>query len=118
MTQGIGLRWAFMGPAMCAHLGGGKGGLKHRLEHLGWRGSEATKISLSAAVEEIAGATAMDDLERWRDADLVTQRRALEPRDESPPKRGCREPFIGLSEHGVSSAGRRPWRLLLIARTA
>ena len=79
MTQGIGLRWAFMGPAICAHLGGGKGGLKHRLEHLGWRGSEATKTSLSAAVDEIAGATPMDDLERWRDANLVAQRRALKP---------------------------------------
>jgi carnitine 3-dehydrogenase len=79
MTQGIGLRWAFMGPALCAHLGGGKGGLKHRLEHLGWRGSEQTKASLSAAVENLAGATPMDDLERWRDANLVAQRRALKP---------------------------------------
>jgi 3-hydroxyacyl-CoA dehydrogenase len=77
VTQGIGLRWAFMGPAMCAHLGGGKGGLKHRLEHLGWHGSDATKKSLSAAVGDIAGATPMDDLERWRDANLVAQRRAL-----------------------------------------
>jgi 3-hydroxyacyl-CoA dehydrogenase len=77
MTQGIGLRWAFMGPAICAHLGGGKGGLKHRLEHLGWRGSDATKASLTAAVEALAGATPMDDLERWRDANLVAQRRAL-----------------------------------------
>jgi carnitine 3-dehydrogenase len=79
MTQGIGLRWAFMGPAMCAHLGGGKGGLAHQLAHLGWRGSDASKASVVAAVEQMAGGNSMDDLERWRDANLVAQRRALKP---------------------------------------
>lgn len=79
MTQGIGLRWAFMGPAMCAHLGGGKGGLKHQLAHLGWRGSDASKASIEGAVEAIAGGISMDDLEHWRDANLVAQRKALKP---------------------------------------
>ena len=32
--------------------------LKHRLEHLGWRGGDATKTSLSAAVGDLAGAYA------------------------------------------------------------
>src|SRR5690349_17285252 len=59
MTEGIGLRWAFMGPAMCAHLGGGKGGLKHQIAHLGWHGSPASKASIEGAVEQIAGGISM-----------------------------------------------------------
>jgi carnitine 3-dehydrogenase len=79
MTQGIGLRWAFMGPALGAHLGGGKGGLAHYLEQFGWRGSAATKASLLAAVDQAAGEMSMDELERWRDGNLVAQRQALKP---------------------------------------
>ena len=79
VTQGIGLRWAFMGPAMCAHLGGGKGGLAHYLAHFGWRGSEAGKASVIAAVDQIAGMVSIDELERWRDANLIAQQKLLKP---------------------------------------
>jgi carnitine 3-dehydrogenase len=35
MAHGPGLRWAILGQFMNAHLGGGEGGIKHLLEHLG-----------------------------------------------------------------------------------
>jgi carnitine 3-dehydrogenase len=35
MAHGPGLRWAVLGQFMNAHLGGGEGGIKHLLEHLG-----------------------------------------------------------------------------------
>ena len=35
MAQGPGLRWAILGQFMNANLGGGDGGMKHLLEHLG-----------------------------------------------------------------------------------
>jgi carnitine 3-dehydrogenase len=35
ICQGPGLRWAFMGPHLLYHLGGGEGGYRHYLEHLG-----------------------------------------------------------------------------------
>ena len=68
-----------MGPAMCAHLGGGKGGLSHYLDHFGWRGSEAGKASVIAAVDQIAGKVSIDELERWRDDNLIAQQKLLKP---------------------------------------
>jgi carnitine 3-dehydrogenase len=35
MTQGPGLRWAFMGPCLTFHLAGGSGGMAHMLDHFG-----------------------------------------------------------------------------------
>jgi 3-hydroxyacyl-CoA dehydrogenase len=35
IAHGPGLRWAFMGPHMAHHLAGGRGGLRHLLEHIG-----------------------------------------------------------------------------------
>lgn len=35
MAHGPGLRWAILGQFVNAHLGGGEGGIKHLLEHLG-----------------------------------------------------------------------------------
>jgi carnitine 3-dehydrogenase len=35
MAHGPGLRWAILGQFMNANLGGGDGGMKHLLEHLG-----------------------------------------------------------------------------------
>ena len=35
ICQGPGLRWAVMGPHLLYHLGGGEGGYRHYLEHLG-----------------------------------------------------------------------------------
>jgi 3-hydroxyacyl-CoA dehydrogenase len=35
VTCGPGLRWALMGPTLTLHLGGGEGGLRHFVDHLG-----------------------------------------------------------------------------------
>ncbi len=35
VAYGPGLRWAFMGPSLTFHLGGGDGGMAHFLDHLG-----------------------------------------------------------------------------------
>ena len=35
IAYGPGLRWALMGPHMAHHLAGGRGGLRHLLEHIG-----------------------------------------------------------------------------------
>lgn len=71
VTGGVGLRWAFMGPALCYHFAGGRGGIDHSLAHFGWWGSEASKQDIRESVAEIAGGRSMEELERWRDANLV-----------------------------------------------
>ena len=35
VSQGPGLRWAIMGPIMTYHLGGGAGGLRYLMDHIG-----------------------------------------------------------------------------------
>jgi hypothetical protein len=56
MNQGPGLRWAFAGPVMCEHLSGGKGGVRHTLEHFGWRfGDDEGRQHCIDAVETMAG---------------------------------------------------------------
>ena len=35
ITYGPGMRWALMGPHLIYHLGGGSGGYRHYLDHLG-----------------------------------------------------------------------------------
>ena len=83
MTFGPGLRWAFAGPVMCYHLGGGKGGVRHMLEHFGWQGEPAEADALVAAVERMAGHMTLDELERWRDRNLLSMLDSLQP---LPPK--------------------------------
>ncbi|HAF49636.1 MAG TPA: 3-hydroxyacyl-CoA dehydrogenase [Synergistaceae bacterium] len=87
---GPGLRWAFMGPHLTYHLGGGKGGLKYFLEHLGpafesyfedlgsWtRIPEHAKPKLvEGVIEEVQGKS-IDDLVKWRDAKLAEVLKAV-----------------------------------------
>jgi 3-hydroxyacyl-CoA dehydrogenase len=66
MSQGPGLRWAVFGPHMTFHLGGGRGGMGHFLDHLRgpiqtwWddlgdaRLDEATRAALLAGLEQAA----------------------------------------------------------------
>ncbi len=79
ITHGPGLRWAAVGPHMAYHLGGGEGGIRHYLEHLGpsqvrrWASlgapglDEATKAALIDGVLEEAGERSIADLEAERD---------------------------------------------------
>jgi carnitine 3-dehydrogenase len=71
MCYGPGMRWAFAGPAMCYHLGGGKGGLEAMIEQFGFDGSEQAQQNLIASVKRMSAGKDMDALENWRDANLV-----------------------------------------------
>ncbi|HVE21540.1 MAG TPA: 3-hydroxyacyl-CoA dehydrogenase NAD-binding domain-containing protein [Acidocella sp.] len=82
ICQGPGLRWAFMGPHLLYHLGGGEGGYRHYLEHLGpsqearWATlrtsplTPALREQLIAGVEDELRALRMDEPARQRDQGL------------------------------------------------
>lgn len=82
MIEGPGLRWSAIGPHMAYHLGGGSGGLRAYLEHLGesqvrrWSelGSPAltreVREALINGVEREASGRSIDSLAKRRD-DLV-----------------------------------------------
>lgn len=80
---GPGLRWALMGPHMTFHLGGGEGGMRHFIDHLGpaieswWADLGAPQLTpeiadqLVAGVDDEAQGRSIGDLARTRDALLV-----------------------------------------------
>jgi carnitine 3-dehydrogenase len=72
MSYGPGLRWAFAGPAMCYHLGGGKGGLEAMIEQFGFDGNEDATRNLIKSVKKMSQGKTMDELEHWRDENLLT----------------------------------------------
>ena len=81
LVYGPGLRWAFMGPILGMHFTGGEGGIRGNIAHFGWSGPpELEKVAI-AAVDEMTGDRDADTLERWRDRNLVTLLRGLEPFD-------------------------------------
>jgi len=95
VSRGPGLRWAFMGPHITYHLGGGRGGIQEFIEHIGptfescWSSmSSWTSIPPSAlkkvvkALEEEVGTRNSEELARWRDAKLVRILKAIS--DDSP----------------------------------
>lgn len=83
IAYGPGMRWALIGPHLTYHLGGGKGGYRHYLDHLGatqearWREhgtaelTEELKELLIAGVEEELRDEDSDSLVERRDAALV-----------------------------------------------
>jgi len=83
ITHGPGLRWALNGPHLTYHLGGGKGGYRHYLDHLGptqeerWKGlgtpslTEALKDALVAGIERELEGQDRETLTQRRDAALV-----------------------------------------------
>jgi 3-hydroxyacyl-CoA dehydrogenase len=83
IAHGPGLRWAFMGPHLTYHLGGGAGGYRHYLDHLGptqvarWADQTTPDLTpelIETLVTGIAAATegeSTEDLARRRDAALV-----------------------------------------------
>ena len=82
ICQGPGLRWAFMGPHLLYHLGGGEGGYRHYLEHLGpsqearWATlrtsplTPALREQLITGVEDELRALGMKDPAQQRDQGL------------------------------------------------
>lgn len=95
LVAGPGLRWAFMGSNLALHLGGGSGGLKYFIEHLGpafsiwWRDmSTWEKISASAEAKIVQGikesiqvkSKTTFELTHWRDTKLIQLLGLLYPR--------------------------------------
>lgn len=87
VCQGPGIRWALMGPILTYHLGGGAGGLRHLLDHIGvaqlWpelgtpvMTPEFEQHLIDGAIAE-AGGKPVEDLARARDVKLVAILRAL-----------------------------------------
>jgi 3-hydroxyacyl-CoA dehydrogenase len=83
VTAGPGLRWAIQGPFLTYHLGGGEGGIRHYLEHLGpsqqkrWaslgepRMDQALTEQIVAGVELATDGRSLEELARYRDELLV-----------------------------------------------
>ncbi|TXM99302.1 3-hydroxyacyl-CoA dehydrogenase, partial [Methylobacterium sp. WL122] len=83
LCNGPGLRWAAMGPHMTYHLGGGAGGIRHYLDHLGpsqvrrWESlgrpelSDAVKDAIVEGVEAEAAGRTLPELEARRDRALI-----------------------------------------------
>jgi ketoreductase RED1 len=90
VTQSIGVRWATAGPFESFHLGGGPGGMRHFLEHLGpgmarrWKVveqpelDEATVELISGQVEERFAGRSYEELTGSRDRQQLA---VLEARD-------------------------------------
>jgi carnitine 3-dehydrogenase len=79
IVEGVGLRWAFMGLAMAVHLTGGQGGYKHALNQFGWQRGDVARKSLEDTLEERVGDLSMDEIEAWRDRNILKVMRAREP---------------------------------------
>ena len=83
LCNGPGLRWAAMGPHMTYHLGGGAGGIRHYLDHLGpsqarrWESlgnptlSDTVKDAIVEGVEAEAAGRTLPELEARRDRSLI-----------------------------------------------
>jgi 3-hydroxyacyl-CoA dehydrogenase len=80
IAYGPGLRWAFMGPHMAHHLAGGRGGLRHLLEHIGpgierWWNDLGRPDLTPAAIDRLV--EAFNQAERRPIAQLEAERDAL-----------------------------------------
>ena len=71
MSYGPGMRWAFAGPAMCYHLGGGKGGIESMIDQFGFEGNDEARQNLLESVQKMSAGRDMDRLEQWRDENLL-----------------------------------------------
>jgi 3-hydroxyacyl-CoA dehydrogenase len=81
IAYGPGLRWALMGPFLNMHLGGGEGGMRHMLDHLGgpiesWWADLGTPGLTEALKEQICAGVA-DELTGRDAAQLAPARDAL-----------------------------------------
>ncbi len=87
---GPGLRYALMGPLLIYHLGGGEGGVRHFVEHLGpafsdwWQDMNTwTELptgaldALEQGLQRAMGSRSISEVAAWRDGQLVKLLRAL-----------------------------------------
>ena len=71
VVWGPGLRWAFMGPLLCQHLGGGRAGIRGEIAHFGWGGPAHLEAPAVAEVEAMSNHLDMATLESWRDDNIL-----------------------------------------------
>ena len=84
VSWGPGLRWGVMGPNLLFHLGGGEGGIRHLLDHLGpamegwWKDLgrieqivPELKAKVIAGVSQETSGRSVDELEAQRDEVLL-----------------------------------------------
>ncbi|MFJ6695130.1 3-hydroxyacyl-CoA dehydrogenase NAD-binding domain-containing protein [Streptomyces sp. NPDC091272] len=88
ITEGPGLRWAFMGPMLTFALAGGEGGMAHMLDHFGpslkspWTRLEAPELDkklyddVVAGCDEAAAGRTIADLVAERDQGVIDVLRA------------------------------------------
>jgi 3-hydroxyacyl-CoA dehydrogenase len=81
MRYGPGRRWAFAGPLLCLHMGGGQKGLPGFIDHFGWTGPEGSQAKALSEIDGLYGGCGMDEIEAWRDANLL----AIDERTKSEP---------------------------------
>ena len=79
VTWGPGLRWALQGPFLGRHLGGGKGGIRHMVDHFGWDGTPGGETAFVDAIERQWEHASIADLESWRDDNLLAILEELTP---------------------------------------
>ena len=90
IRAGPGIRWAIMGPYMTYHLGGGKGGIEYIMRHIGvkkaeWLETMATWTMQPESVikkaidgvDDMVGATGLEELEAKRDEYLIALNKLL-----------------------------------------
>lgn len=96
ISDGPGLRWAFMGPCLTFHLAGGDVGMAHMLEQFGpalklpWTKLEAPELTPELTRRMVEGTAAqaagrsVKELERMRDDCLISIMQVLERRRGHP----------------------------------
>jgi 3-hydroxypropionate dehydrogenase (NADP+) len=90
IRAGPGIRWAIMGPYLVYHLGGGKGGIEYLMKHIGkskskwletmakWTIPPNSAIQKAInGVDEMVGDKSLEELEAWRDRNLITLNKLL-----------------------------------------
>ena len=79
VVWGPGLRWAFMGPLLCQHLGGGRGGIRGSIAHFGWGGPPHLEAQAVEEVEAMSNHQDMATLESWRDDNILSMLESFRP---------------------------------------
>lgn len=89
VTAGPGMRWAIQGPFLTYHLGGGQGGIRHYLEHLGpsqqyrWSSlgvpdvDERLKARIVQGVEQATHGQSLGELFAHRDSQLLSLQQSI-----------------------------------------
>ena len=88
VKAGPGIRWAIMGPYLTYHLGGGKGGIRYIMDHIGVQKTEwlmtmakwtefPEPMKAVEGVHDMVGDMPLEELEAWRDKYLIALNKLL-----------------------------------------